>query len=181
MWIFTSILVKFEKVLDPNFMQHFTISLGEEQSSAKKKKALSKMTYSKNASILLEEKFCMTSGSLNFPSPLGSNEYITESLSESICSAWNDLYSLPLSRPNAGSRLSSDGARWNRSKSDLESCFIRLHTSGWVQILSVCRNSSDFCPNHERFPQQKDALVPFSQVCSRACEIDFWGLYACPP
>ena len=63
----------------------------------------------------------------------------------------------------------------DKSRSDLESCFSSLHASGRVQIPNVCRASDDFCLNHYlRFHQQNDVLGLFSQVCSSACEIDFW-------
>lgn len=70
-----------------------------------------KLIYTKCALILLEEQFCMTSKSLNFPSVDGTSKIQNSISSESISNAWNHLYSQQSSRLNAGPGFRPDGTR----------------------------------------------------------------------
>jgi len=76
-----------------------------------KSEAFPKLIHTQSALILLEEQFCTTSKSLNFPSALGSSKHVTWSPSESTSYAWNHLYSQQFSRLNAGPGFRSDGTR----------------------------------------------------------------------
>lgn len=144
-----------------------------------KPEAVPKLIYTKSALILLEEQFCTTSKSLNFPSVDGTSKYRARSpLSLSAMPGIICIHnSLPGWMQDQDLGLMERGR--DKSRSGLESCFTSLHASGRVQIPSVCRASDDSHLNHYfRFQQQNDALAQFSQVCSSAYEIDFW-FYLC--
>lgn len=146
-----------------------------------KPEAVPKLIYTKSALILLEEQFCVTSKSLNFPSVDGTSKYRTRSpLSLSAMPGIICIHnSLPGWMQDQDLGLMERGR--DKSRSGLESCFTSLHASGRVQIPSVCRASDDSHLNHYfRFQQQNDALALFSQVCSSAYEIDFLVLSVCP-
>lgn len=127
-------------------------SLWVKSNPPQKYKTLPKLIYSKSALILLEEKICLTSESLNFPSALGSNEHITETLPEPRMICIHNHFPDQIQDQDLG--LVERGG--DRSRSDLEWCFTGLCASGRVQNPSVCRSAADFCLNrYRRFHQQK--------------------------
>lgn len=155
-----------------SFLCRVLPSLWVKSNPPQKSEAVPKLIYTKSPSILLEEQFCTTLKSLNFPSAAGSSTELglLPSAVPGIICIHNHV---PHWMQDQDLGLVERG--WGKSRSGLEFCFFRLHTSGWVQIPNVCRANDDFCLNHYlRFHQQNDALVLFSQVCSSACEIGFW-------